>query len=1441
MAPVRRRGAKRVENREQLNLGDLVLAKIKGFPAWPAKISRPEDWKHVPDPKKYFVQFFGTLEIAFVAPADVQLFTCELKDKLSIRCQGKKDKYFARAVKEICEEFQQLQQKNATVVRNDGSKETLASEEQQLNSAAEHDGGNGTEMEGSKDNLEMEGSNGPASELEHCFQRQNEVNFEEVKPCLSDEVDPDAVPTASSGKNSKLLADHARNSASLPDPCLKEPCSDDFKVEDASCDFSLKELTSGNKKKATGLKKKPKDAMCSNSGSSGHCHQGKHSLGCTTMVLSADISRSDIDVGGEKKGKVDLETETDGGDNSEGNLEEHKESTSSKQMNAKHGQEKQKSQTKESSFPGKLSKCADTVKDKVKANESRKINAKSPNVLDEKMTSTKSKKLTSAGKSTNRYPIRGRATINESNHSSDEDDLPPSKRHCRSLAETSSTSVADNRLKSSVSQKIDSVLRKSARSPVKQLPAKRRAVRLCDDEDDESLKTPIHGRLANKVSVVPCAADSPEKVIMHVENNVENQNISRNPGVSDDFLKEQGKLDCESNKSLSPAVGQGVGQKTREISCANVCRSPQKLESEELPSLEAISVFISPKGSSQSVSDTRLYGEENKRSCEVPKNVSLKKNSARDSIGATAFNRSVTLINQSVDKRIKSASVEKWKTTPKTDLLIKSPGLGTKSESTTSLEERLDDDKVDETSFRSDSKGSGSPLSMKRLIAAAQARKRQAHSQSTLENSFVHLFPEIDMPRTVPNPILSEPGFESSKMLQLDMQRLFSTSPLPYLHQLSSSNQQENEDREKRRVNSDHQGTGSPVSGSIEAAGARDAFEGMIETLSRTKESIGRATRLAIDCAKRGIANEVLDLLIKKLENESSLHRRVDLFFLVDSITQCSSGQRGIVGASYIPIVQAALPRLIRAAAPADTTALENRRQCHKVLRLWLERKILPESILRRYMDDLGVVNENPSAGFSSRRPLRNERAFDDPIREMEGMVVDEYGSNATFKLHELLSAHSFQEDEVYENDDPCKVDDDASPTKHSPVRSTHLENYTVTPNDQRHCILKHVDGELEMEDLSGHPMDERSLLSNSSFELALHEPKSDIALDSSNISAGWLSSPEGSPPLPPGSCPVTPPLPSSPPPPSPSLQPLPPPPSFPLGQPSLQQQSFSQPPACPPKLVHPPLAAGLPPPPPPRVGLPPPPPAGLPAPPPAGLPPPPRVGLASPPVAQPVVATHLPSAGPPSLLTQQSVQFQPPVMSQHMAPLPSAVSHSPQSAYQRRPLLHDAGGTPSGNQHTHVFSNAHGSHFDGIVRTDVQSKQAPCVPPPRVNAPQDYVSYNSSRHGEYGQSGAYMNPHAPQHQQQLLPAGAHLAQRPVLSELPPQGPPSHFSYKNSIQRHQYSLCSTPNSSEDSGRYGMGKCWRTQANELNADYPCSGWVQQGRSCLGQPYPYEGYR
>lgn len=38
---------------------------------------------------------------------------------------------------------------------------------------------------------------------------------------------------------------------------------------------------------------------------------------------------------------------------------------------------------------------------------------------------------------------------------------------------------------------------------------------------------------------------------------------------------------------------------------------------------------------------------------------------------------------------------------------------------------------------------------------------------------------------------------------------------------------------------------------------------------------------------------QVVELLIRKLENETSFHRKVDLFFLVDSITQCSHSHKG--------------------------------------------------------------------------------------------------------------------------------------------------------------------------------------------------------------------------------------------------------------------------------------------------------------------------------------------------------------------------------------------------------------------------------------------------------------------------------------------------------------------------------------------------------------------
>lgn len=59
---------------------------------------------------------------------------------------------------------------------------------------------------------------------------------------------------------------------------------------------------------------------------------------------------------------------------------------------------------------------------------------------------------------------------------------------------------------------------------------------------------------------------------------------------------------------------------------------------------------------------------------------------------------------------------------------------------------------------------------------------------------------------------------------------------------------------------------------------------------------------------------------------------------------------------------------------------------------MWLERKIMQEEILRKYMGDIEVPNDDTSTSFMLKRPSRAERSVDDPIREMDDMLVDEYG-----------------------------------------------------------------------------------------------------------------------------------------------------------------------------------------------------------------------------------------------------------------------------------------------------------------------------------------------------------------------------------------------------------------------------------------------------------------
>jgi hypothetical protein len=73
----------------------------------------------------------------------------------------------------------------------------------------------------------------------------------------------------------------------------------------------------------------------------------------------------------------------------------------------------------------------------------------------------------------------------------------------------------------------------------------------------------------------------------------------------------------------------------------------------------------------------------------------------------------------------------------------------------------------------------------------------------------------------------------------------------------------------------------------------------------------------------------------------------------------------------------------------------------YQVLKLWLERKMLSEYIIRHHIREIEIINE---ASFgSSRRPSRAERALNDPLRDNEGMLVDEYGRYGNLSLFMVL------------------------------------------------------------------------------------------------------------------------------------------------------------------------------------------------------------------------------------------------------------------------------------------------------------------------------------------------------------------------------------------------------------------------------------------------------
>uniref|UniRef100_A0A1J3CUX6 ENHANCER OF AG-4 protein 2 n=1 Tax=Noccaea caerulescens TaxID=107243 RepID=A0A1J3CUX6_NOCCA len=1352
MAPGRKRGASKAKAKGQLILGDLVLAKVKGFPAWPAKISRPEEWDRAPDPKKYFVQFFGTQEIAFVAPPDIQAFTSEAKSKLLARCQGKTVKYFAQAVKEICTAFEELQNRKSDVL---GSEDPL-------------DGCTKAEIVDGTDHevTESDGTDTVDSRADPCSPKLDKNNEGETKA----EIGKRDITTTSSGSESLEHGSY--------DPKIKKEDSDKGTAGDGCTGHSgngQKNLANGKriKKVAGGSDRKGEDTVHRDESNNSHVPDGlaasgkfdsKKSKGLLTEKSVSKVSGGKHESSTGFKGGVSSKKRRLESESGKPGPREDESSRVAKKPRCEGANDKEKCEIDdESDSTGTVSEMKHEV--------ILGLSARGGNLQFDKEVVA--------------YTKRRRQTVEHATSPSLSGSFDKSRKGQLEQKDRS-PSVSDKSGKGHLEQKDRSTSVSNVKVPAAQSLKKRRAVCIYDEDDDEDPKTPLHGRQAVAPKATSVLTDGPKSAKVCHDTSTKAK-IFAGSTESTGLRRVPLRKHCE---DASRVISDNVQNSTSIL--------PMVKSINELQPKDVKQILRSPKMSPQRVSTNKHVAGQYKAaksSVKVSGVVMAKKLQSDSSKEAVAGSDKISSSqSQPANQRHKPASVgERPTVVSKSVLRLNDAGVSRDTSEDLSAG-MLDLSRENWSAPFISARTPDSAASMKDLIAAAQAKRKLAHSQNSifgnLNPSFLSIS-DTQMRSHSPFMVQNASASASIAMPLVVNGHQQDSSPSNLGHQSSSRNQNETDDNEERRLSSGRKSVGGSLSGGTEAAVSRDAFEGMIETLSRTKESIGRATRLAIDCAKYGIASEVVELLIRKLESEPHFHRKVDLFFLVDSITQCSHNQKGIAGASYVPTVQAALPRLLGAAAPPGTDARDNRRKCLKVLRLWLDRKIFPESLLRRYIDDIGASGDDATVGLSLRRPSRSERAVDDPLREMEGILVDEYGSNATIQLPGFFSSHTFEDDE----------EDDDLPTSEKAKNTSAVEPFNALDDleiraslgDRRHRVLEGVDHELEMEDVSGQHKD---VVPSSFCKFETKERSPDVRGPVAETSTEVPSLPEDSPPLPHESPPSPPPLPPSPPPPSP-----PPPPSSP-----------------PPLLPPLPPGAQFPPLPPPSSQPPPPPPL---SPPPSPPPPPP-------PPAQSI-------ALPTSLITQPSIP------SHNQLPLQLGF-HPP--AY---PLSHQTYQGSMQQDRCSIFTgdqivqgpgtSLRGSHVEGAGKSEFFVQQPSSFSPAGVCSSREPSAFTSSRQLEFGNSDLHFNPEASL-QNQRFQSSTPLSQRPTILRKLPSGPSSHYSYPSHVQpqsQHSYTHPYTyPPQRDDGRRYRNEEHWRMSSSGHSAENQSGAWIPGRNSHPGLP-------
>ncbi|KAJ8543183.1 hypothetical protein K7X08_005706 [Anisodus acutangulus] len=1171
MAPSRRKGTSKAAAAaaaaacRQWKVGDLVLAKVKGFPAWPATVSEAEKWGYSRDRKKVLVYFFGTQQIAFCNPVDVEAFTEDKKQSLFVKRRGK-GADFIRAVHEIIDCFEKLKTEQPV---NDSSTDEVAVRSDNV----------GVEL--TKTHLEGEGLNTLESSSKENTGDESEPDFENetgavaAKDDVSHDgeklsvdhtsVDMDGPATKTYSTRMKIVGGRSRNGAmerapsarrlrsSLrTDPEVLQNCLLPSGPHSINARYGANTVKdrSGRKNKMDG---KPLDGL------------DRNNMEQPAFVSNGSTEESDSEIATVDSGSFSLNegSSVESGCKpvyrcavhceSEVELSQRLEFQSSAVILKKKRKPNRKrlhADLTESSAgldkdPAPEALTARTTDvlpdDPVKSDENFFKELKEDG--DEHLPLVKRARVR-MGRSAPEGEVLDNEGLNDAKSPGTSDksleQVPEADGSCLQ----NSTCIKSDAYDSSPSKKCSpkrppfweirkqfggSLDGESALPPFKRLHRALEAMSAYAADDDRQdvdgfykMKTSINGYCSSSKEV--CSELSGG---IKLENN---SDVGRMGSPSSAEQEDATIVACTTPLACDDSSEKVSGNDKCDVSDA-VIKTPQKVEaSNDCPS----STFVAHSANAKS--DCELQGT---FKCECPSPgpvMTSDKNCENEAAeSATHFEDPISEVSgKSADC---GSNDEVMMSSPEKGGIM---GLGNAEAEcgknklcAVSLDVSIQDNEesinmktsknISATSFSSPEKVvdvSLKELHMSGLSSVSDDQFGYKAISTTLSSSSLTDGMDSFARASTPNTL-------TCNMYTLDSSMhvsIGSSSPLP--HQLL-----------------DKPRTGGKLSSRGEANVALSSFEATLGILRRTKECIGRATRVALSCAKFGIASKVVEIIAQKLENESSLHRRVDLFFLVDSIAQFSRGLKGHIGGIYPSAIQGVLPRLISAAAPPGSSSQENRRQCLKVLKVWQERKILPEPVIRPYIRELESFCGSSLSRAFSRRPMRTERPFDDPIREMEGMLVDEYGSNSSFQLPGFRLPAMLKDEEVSDSDGESFE----AVTPEHPAGNPDGEEVILAIEKHKH-ILEDVDGELEMEDVSPVCEGESAPISYS------------VGTDFAQISRPDDGNSFGAPfhpPLPEAGLPSAPPLPTSPPPPPPPLPSVTPAPSsFPPSIPNSSVQS---------------------------------------------------------------------------------------------------------------------------------------------------------------------------------------------------------------------------------------------------------------------------------------------